>query len=86
MSKRHGLVAVFARPDMATEEGVRLGDTRQQVRGAYGGPVTTDPFVTVPLSDGTSYVFGFDRDRLVSIVRPGGQPGLLPVTARGPRT
>jgi len=24
--------------------------------------------VTVPLSAGTSYVFGFDRDRLVSIV------------------
>lgn len=68
VSKRHGLVAVFARPDMATPEGVRLGDTRQRVRGAYGGPVTTVPFVTVPLSDGTSYVFGFDRDRLVSIV------------------
>lgn len=68
VSRRHGLVAVFARPDMATLEGTRLGDTRQQVRGAYGGPVTTEPFVTVPLSDGTSYVFGFDRDRLVSIV------------------
>jgi hypothetical protein len=53
---------------MATEEGVRLGDTRQQVRGDYGGPVTTAPFVTVPLTDGTSYVFGFDGDRLVSIV------------------
>ena len=68
VSKQHGLVAVFARPDMATEEGVRLGDTRQQVRGAYGGPVTTEPFLTVPLSEGTSYVFGFDHDRLVSVV------------------
>ena len=67
VSKRHGLAAVFARPDMSTEEGVRLGDTRQQVRGAYGSPVTTDPFVAVPLAAGTSYVFGFDRDRVVSI-------------------
>jgi hypothetical protein len=67
VSPTQGLVALFARPNVRTEEGSRVGDTRQQVQATYGGGIDDSPFASYTLGAGTSYVFGFDGDKVVSI-------------------
>ena len=67
VSARLGLVAIFARRDVRTEEGIRIGGTRVQVQQAYGGGMDDSAFVSHVVGPRTSYVFGFDGDRVVSI-------------------
>ena len=60
-------MAIFARRDVRTEEGIRIGATRVQVQQAYGGGMDDSAFVSHVVGPRTSYVFGFDGDRVVSI-------------------
>ncbi|HET8602845.1 MAG TPA: hypothetical protein VFM09_02885 [Marmoricola sp.] len=59
LSARYGLVAVYARSDMATPEGIHPGSTFAQVRKAYpDGKLSVDGYWIVPLGHGTAYEFG----------------------------
>ena len=60
-------MALFARGDMHTPEGIRLGSTVREVKKAY--PEVSRPqfgYRTVPLRGHLSYEIGFDEHHRVS--------------------
>lgn len=66
LSARYGLVAVYARPDMATPEGIRPGSSFAQVEKAYPeGHLSADGYWIVPLGRGRAYEFGIEAHHRV---------------------
>lgn len=65
-SARRGLAAIFARPGMATPEGIGLGSTWAEVRKAYPhGRFNADHYWIVSTGAGTAYEFGIDHTHTV---------------------
>lgn len=64
-----GVVALFARPDMRTPEGVRFGSTLRAVKKAYPDlSKNDDGFRTVDLGGHLRYEFGIGQDRVVGSI------------------
>lgn len=68
--RRRGVVVLLAREGMTTPQGVGLGSSRQAVLDAHPGGEDLVPGyrVAVPGRPGSSYRFGFDGDRVVSLM------------------
>lgn len=72
ISPTYGLVVIYARPGMATQEGIGPGSTVQDLRRAFPDLVLDQigqgkgaGFYRVDLGDGREYEFGLDPDKTV---------------------
>jgi len=65
VSKKYGLVAVFARPGLSTPEGLGEGSTVAELRAAYAAGDSETGWFRVPLGGGREYEFGVGPGNVV---------------------